>query len=567
MRGQSNGFGVRVQWGLVTLLFAVVLLLGANGCTASGVDDPPGPEPTSTGSAGQGGIVGSGGAGGAAGMSIPGTGGMLENPITCAEAAIAKSYAGCDFWPTVTTNPVWSIFDFAVVVTNTSSDAVVDVTVTRGTDTVAVAQIAPNALQTIYLPWVEELKGSDCDVCGHSYSSPGTFRVTDGAYHLVTTYPVTVYQFNALEYYGQGAGKDWSDSPGLEICPTFGTPIGCFSFSNDASLLLPSTAWTGNYRITSMGGSQSTSNNNNYAAITGSEDNTTVTFTASATAAIYAGPGVPSAVAGNTINFPLQTGEVVVLHTGSGYDLSGSLISADKPVQVITGIPCTEMPTGAPACDHIEESVFPAETLGQRYFVTPPSGPNGNVPGHVVRIYGNVDNTVLTYPGGKPPGGPDMINAGEVVDLGQVFIDFEIVGDHAFAVGMFMLGGSIVDALAPPGDQKGDPSQSLATPVEQYRKKYVFLAPLDYSVNYVDVIQPLSAKLNLDGVDLTFGPVAIGMTGYGVNRLQLQAGGMGAHVLTASEPVGIQVVGYGNYTSYHYPGGLNLMRIAPPPVK
>jgi hypothetical protein len=38
-------------------------------------------------------------------------------------------------------------------------------------------------------------------------------------------------------------------------------------------------------------------------------------------------------------------------------------------------------------------------------------------------------------------------------------------------------------------------------------------------------------------------------------------------VLTASAPSGIQVLGYGAYTSYQYPGGLNLGRIAPVPVK
>ena len=32
--------------------------------------------------------------------------------------------------------------------------------------------------------------------------------------------PVTVYQFNALEYRGQGgpAGKDWVDCPGNQVC-------------------------------------------------------------------------------------------------------------------------------------------------------------------------------------------------------------------------------------------------------------------------------------------------------------------------------------------------------------
>ena len=48
-------------------------------------------------------------------------------------------------------------------------------------------------------------------------------------------------------------------------------------------------------------------------------------------------------------------------------------------------------------------------------------------------------------------------------------------------------------------------------------------------------------------------------------RIQLGAGNSGAHVLVASNPVGLQVMGYGSYTSYTYPGGLDLKYIAPPP--
>ena len=52
---------------------------------------------------------------------------------------------------------------------------------------------------------------------------------------------------------------------------------------------------------------------------------------------------------------------------------------------------------------------------------------------------------------------------------------------------------------------------------------------------------------------------------YVVVRAPLGGGVGGAHVLTSDKPVGIQVVGYGAYTSYQYPGGLNLTLIAPPP--
>jgi hypothetical protein len=150
-----------------------------------------------------------------------------------------------------------------------------------------------------------------------------------------------------------------------------------------------------------------------------------------------------------------------------------------------------------------------------------------------------------------------------VVDLGVVTMDFEVTGSHEFAVGSFMLGGSIQDpgAIA---DQKGDPSMSLMTAVEQFRTKYVFLAPDDYDVSYADVILPAGANVVIDGQPLT-APITPIASGYGIARVQLGAGVQGAHLLTSDQPVGVQVMGYGSYTSYQYPGGLNLTLIAPPP--
>lgn len=105
---------------------------------------------------------------------------------------------------------------------------------------------------------------------------------------------------------------------------------------------------------------------------------------------------------------------------------------------------------------------------------------------------------------------------------------------------------------------------SYMTAVEQYRTKYVFLAPSNYDLSYADVVMPMDATLELDGAAVTKAPTAIG-SGYGVVRLGLGPGQQGAHVLTSSAPVGLQVMGYGRYTSYQYPGGMNLKAIAPPP--
>ena len=51
---------------------------------------------------------------------------------------------------------------------------------------------------------------------------------------------------------------------------------------------------------------------------------------------------------------------------------------------------------------------------------------------------------------------------------------------------------------------------------------------------------------------------AIGNTGYSVARVTLSNAGDGNHTVTGDQAFGISVYGYGQYTSYWYPGGLNL---------
>jgi hypothetical protein len=517
--------------------------------------------------------------GGSTGVLMVNTGGSTGtgsggDPTTCAEAAANKTYLGCDFWPTVTANNVWSIFDFAAVVANAGAQtAMVTVTGNGQNQTV---MVAPNSLETLYLPWVAELKGQDTDACVALMPLGQSREVPGGAYHLVSSVPVTVYQFSALEYKGQGGppGKDWSTCPGNQNCVLASppSPSGCYSFTNDASLLLPSTAMTGNYRVTGITGWLGEVAGATL-TITGTQANTNVkVFVAPSGHFLEGGTGsqIVDTPGGGVMSFTLGAGDVVELAGYPSADNTGSLVQADKPVQVISGHPCTYIPQDInyPACDHIEQSVFPAETLGKHYFVAPPTAPHADPTklGHVVRIVGNVDGTHITYPSGfQPAGAPTTLNAGQVADLGILSQAFEIKGDHEFAVATFMLGASLSDPNDTPPNQLGDPSQSNAIAVEQYRVKYVFLAPTDYTESYVDITEPMNAKVMLDGAPVTAPITPIGSSSFGIARVLLGPGQNGAHVLTSAAPVGIQVIGYGSYTSYQYPGGLNLTVIAPPP--
>jgi hypothetical protein len=501
------------------------------------------------------------------------------DPQTCLAAQDWHSYIGCDYWPTVTANSVWSIFDYAVVVANAGANKA-NVTVTGPGNTYQMATVDAGQLTVLYLPWVPALKGPDFDTCGNPTPLASSVLARGAAYHLVSSVPVTVYQFNALEFQsipGVGApGKDWNACPGFadQSSCSENSPAGaqcsngCCSWSNDASLLLPTTAMTGNYRVTGHGG-WGAANMGAYMALTATRDGTTVSIHVSSGGQIIAGSGIAATSAGGTLTLSMNAGDVAELFGAptDGSDLSGSLVTANRPIQVITGMQCLDVPSNAAYCDHVEESNYPVETHGKDYVVAQPLAPRGTSPvGQDVRIYGDVDGTKLTY---DPPvsGCPTAIDAGQSVDCGIVHEDFEVKGDHPFSVAVFTQSATVVDPNAPipPFNYWGDPDQSLPTAVEQYRSQYVFLTPPDYFANYVVVTAPQGASIVVDGTPLT-GTASASVGDFAIWRAQLglqPQGQGGAHVLTASKPVGIQVMGYGLFTSYQYPGGLDLAQIAP----
>jgi IgGFc binding protein len=496
-----------------------------------------------------------------------------RDPETCDEAKTTKSYVGCDYWPTVTPNNVWSIFDYAVVVSNVGKTEA-DVTVTGPGGVNKTVKVAPGALEKIYLPWVTALKGKDFDRCTGATPLDASNIVPGGAYHLVSSTPVIVYQFNALEYKGQGGppGKSWASCPANKpkdpVCRGQ-DPLDCFSFSNDASLLLPSTAMTPNYRITGVAGwtasslLESVPVMGSYLVVTATEDDTVVTATFSSKVSLLGGGGIVAKRGAGPTKFTLsKAGDVALLvgEKGEAFDFSGSLVQGTKPIQVISGIPCVNVPGNVAACDHVEETVLPAETMGKAYLVTAPTRPADGVGLHVVRFYGGQNSTTLTYqPAAAPTGCPKSLQPGEVATCGPVDKDFFVTGTKEFAIGSFMVGAQLY------GTQAGDPSQSNIASVEQYRKTYLFLAPDDYDVSYAVIAGPADAAPVVDGTPVA-GAKFVG-TGYAVWRVKLGAGNKGAHTLTAGKAVGLQVMGYGDNTSYQYPGGLNLNIISePPPV-
>lgn len=485
-----------------------------------------------------------------------GSGGRSEgrDPVDCKEAADTHSYVGCDYWPTITPNSVYAdAYNFAVVVANTgTTDA--DVAITGPNSFSKNEKVPAGGLATIKLPWVADLKGPDWTsyiLVSYIPQRPAGALSKGGAYHLVSSSPVIVYQFNPLEYSGT-RGK---------------------SVSNDASLLLPSTAMRNIYRVIGMRGWTTTGAPPipSMLTVTATADNTEVKVHLSKTASTDTAGPIPATSGGSVLTFKLDKAGDVASIPGKGSsesDFSGSIVEASAPVQVITSVPCIYVPSNVASCDHIEETVIPAEALGKKYVVGTPTKFDGKAGVHWVRFVGNSPDTKLTYFPEKPAKCPDTLSPGQVADCEIVDKSFGVEGDKEFTIQSFLVGSSYY-GLQDNSDALGDPSETNYPALEQFRKKYIFLAPKDYPKQFADVTAPKGTTLTLDGAAVTAPFEPIGDGSIGVFRLDLTTSGSnGVHSLEASQPVGVQVLGYAPATSFQYPAGLNLNLIskAPDPV-
>jgi len=104
---------------------------------------------------------------------------------------------------------------------------------------------------------------------------------------------------------------------------------------------------------------------------------------------------------GDSKEFILNKGDVwaVATDTDEG-DLSGSKVIANKPVAVVTGNMCNNIPTGNQWCDYTVEMDIPTFTWGTDYHV--PKVPGRKYPS-IIRIFAKEPNTTI-YRNGRAIG-------------------------------------------------------------------------------------------------------------------------------------------------------------------
>ncbi len=465
--------------------------------------------------------------------------GCIASAELCQAAADDSSYIGCEYWPTVTLNNLLGVVDsaappdiaefrFAVAVGNPQPVPAL-ITITRGGTPVTTTTIAPSSTETIELDWVESLRNP---------RRAGSAFVRGGAYKLTSSVPVTAFQFNALQF------RIESDPPR-------------FSYSNDASLLFPTQALRCAPRTPCRFVAVTAS------ALPVSPSFVSVTATGAVDINVMVRPSVavrasteddeivrvPTLAAQETATFVLRPGDVLSLAAASG-DMTGTSVVVDGPASVISGNGCANVPGNTvTACDHVEESIPPVSAWGTRYLVRR-TRPAINEPNQL-RIVAAFDGTEVMYGPGRAP---DLLQAGEFVSFPLRADTIAISANKPILVAQFLVGQSYSELAGQPPAPYGDPSMSIVAPAVQFRRNYVFLTPASYDRNAVAIVARAGASIVLDGVDVAL----TSSEGLASTDVSLAAG---FHVIRGDQPFGIQVYSLADYTSYMYPGGLNLSEV------
>ena len=504
----------------------------------------------------------------------------------CGAAESSLSNIGCEYWAAPLPNGALNrdLFDYRLVVANPDTVNTANVRVFQGASMISSVTVPPGGLQDIVLPWNETLTPAFEPPMGPSPLDPPpppdwrSPAVPNAAYRVLADRPVTVTEFNPFEY-DAGGGSD-------------------FSFTNDASLLLPAHTFTGAYIASSfptlnvtqmvedlfMTVAVQTAAPSYVALIGVTPEPTTVTVVANAQIAAASDGRFPAVSRGGVLEFTIQRGEVVVVaaavppRCAAGrpghrvepatatsnelhfcneldFDLTGSRITANHPIAAFGGHDCAFVPYDRFACDHLENQLPPLETWG-RDFVSGPMGDPGPANRNVVRVTAAFDDTTVTVD--PPQGGMGTIN---LSSGGSAVFDatspFTVSGSQAIMVSQFLVGQN---ASEPPAD-RGDPAMVVLPPREQYRSDYTFVTPSSYNAStmgqsYILVVRTPGQEIQLDGSNISPTWMPAGDREVGIVPLD-----GGTHQMVATEPFGVIVYGMGQFTSYAYPAGLNLEEI------
>ena len=301
--------------------------------------------------------------------------------------------------------------------------------------------------------------------------------------------------------------------------------------STDAYLGLPLDALGTDYMVLSY----SPAAGRPQVGIAAAYDNTTVTIISNVTIPLT------RAVAGVPFSFVMNTGDAYQLVSSAG-DLTGCLISSDKPISVFGSNSCADIPVSATYCNYIVEQLPPITAWGKHFLSVPLAT---RTKGDTFRFLASVDNTTVQVNGATVA----TLNKGNYYEA-QLTQRSYITSDKPILVAQYSDGTSFDGVI------NADPSMMLIFPMEQFMNNYTVSTPsTGMPVNYLNIVVDTADAGNilLDGAYLpAAGFAPIGASGYSGEAVYV---GVGTHNISSLVNFGVNVYGFAVTDAYSYPGG------------
>ena len=259
------------------------------------------------------------------------------------------------------------------------------------------------------------------------------------------------------------------------------------------------------------------------------------------------------------------------------FDVTGTMVTSDKPIAVFAGANVAEVPDGnAEAPNPLVQEQLPVEQWGTNVLAISFAGRTN---GDTYRVLAAYDDTLVTITGKVVTVVNNLVFPHTVTTTNETvstnlaagaFCDIILDGPAQFQatkpiqVAQFA-NGTLFDHAFDPNDPntEGDPCEILLPSTSHYLNSYTVFTPAndgvtgDFDENYLNLIISQSALTNtlVDGsLVVATNYMAIGTSGY--YGAQLTMTNNGTHTVISSQPVGLEVYGWGAADAYGYFGGI-----------
>ncbi|CAH1272771.1 SELP [Branchiostoma lanceolatum] len=316
-------------------------------------------------------------------------------------------------------------------------------------------------------------------------------------------------------------------------------------YSSDGFLGLPKDVLGNEYFVASYTYSPPPSLPSEF-GVFGTEDNTDVEITLRGKTQYQ---GV-TYYAGDVFSLVLGKFEAVQFQGSQGSDLTGTRVTSNKPVTLMSGVRCAYVPAGVVGnMDHLVEQIPPVDTWGKRFVTVPLADRTG---GDIFRIVAARHSTTVSVTG----------QAGRSLDSGE-FWELDVPSDVY----------QVIESSKPimvlqynkgrgSGSVDSGPLMMYLPPIEHFAADYTF-ATVDAvgSVfdSYINVVIKTSEKSGLlyDGRALPSSTSWVRIPGTDLSAAQLHITRTGTHKIkhrSAIVTFSIFYYGYANADSVGFPG-------------